>query len=171
VERQVGSARWTRWPNEIKCGPYGGKKSKTKSGTVSWLSSKPRWIWCRVAAHNRSLHAEFGWFTPQNQHEARTTWQPSHEWDWREGCTESAWFVAVHHKTVKVLWLSHKAKTEDSVGGGGIWVCRETSKEDTRRDRKACVEVKRGAVTGHPSDGATMRIPKVPFGGMYPSIM
>jgi hypothetical protein len=33
VERQVGSARWTRWPNEIKCGPHGGKKSKTKSST------------------------------------------------------------------------------------------------------------------------------------------
>jgi hypothetical protein len=28
---------------------------------------------CRVAAHNRSLHAEFGWFTPQNQHRAGTT--------------------------------------------------------------------------------------------------
>jgi hypothetical protein len=27
---------------------------------------------CRVAAHNRSLHAGFGWFTPQNQHRART---------------------------------------------------------------------------------------------------
>jgi hypothetical protein len=31
VERQVGSARWTRWPNGIKCGPHGGKKSKMKS--------------------------------------------------------------------------------------------------------------------------------------------
>jgi hypothetical protein len=28
---------------------------------------------CRVAAHNRSLHAGFGWFTPQNQHRAGTT--------------------------------------------------------------------------------------------------
>jgi hypothetical protein len=26
--------------------------------------------------------------------------------------------------------------------------------EDTRRDRKACVEAKQVAVTGHPSDGA-----------------
>jgi hypothetical protein len=33
VERQVGSARWTRWPNRVKCGPHGGKKSKTKSST------------------------------------------------------------------------------------------------------------------------------------------
>jgi hypothetical protein len=33
VERQVGSARWTWWPNGIRCGPHGGKKSKTKSWT------------------------------------------------------------------------------------------------------------------------------------------
>jgi hypothetical protein len=33
VERQVGSAWWTRWPNKIKCGPHGGKKSKVKSWT------------------------------------------------------------------------------------------------------------------------------------------
>jgi hypothetical protein len=42
--------------------------------------------------------------------------------------------------------------------------------EDTRRDRKACIEAKRDAIVGHLSDGATTRIPKVPFGGMYPSI-
>jgi hypothetical protein len=42
---------------------------------------------------------------------------------------------------------------------------------DTRQDRKACVESKRGAVAGHPSDGAATRIPKVAFRGVYPSIM
>jgi hypothetical protein len=42
---------------------------------------------------------------------------------------------------------------------------------DTRRDRKACIEGMRGAVAGHPSDGATTRIPKVPLGGVYPSFM
>jgi hypothetical protein len=42
VERQVGSARWTRWPNEIKCGSHGGKKSKMKSGMVSWLGFKTK---------------------------------------------------------------------------------------------------------------------------------
>jgi hypothetical protein len=26
------------------------------------------------------------------------------------------------------------------------------------------------AITGHPSDGAKTKIPKVPFGGMYPSV-
>jgi hypothetical protein len=48
---------------------------------------------------------------------------------------------------------------------------RSFEEEDTRRDHKSCVEAKRGAVTGHPSDGATTRIPKVPLGGVYPSFM
>jgi hypothetical protein len=43
--------------------------------------------------------------------------------------------------------------------------------EETRWDRKACVEAKQGAIAGHPSDGASMRFPKVPFGGVYPNIM
>jgi hypothetical protein len=30
--------------------------------------------------------------------------------------------------------------------------------EDTRRDRKACVEAKQVAVAGHPSDGAMTKI-------------
>jgi hypothetical protein len=29
--------------------------------------------------------------------------------------------------------------------------------EDTRGDRKACIETTRSAVTGHPSDGATKK--------------
>jgi hypothetical protein len=27
----------------VKCGPHGGKNSKTKSWTVSWLSLKTKW--------------------------------------------------------------------------------------------------------------------------------
>jgi hypothetical protein len=42
VERQVGLARWTWWPNGIKCGPHGSKKSKTKSCMVSLLSLKTK---------------------------------------------------------------------------------------------------------------------------------
>ena len=41
--------------------------------------------------------------------------------------------------------------------------------EDTRRDRKACVEAKQGAVAGHPSGGAMTMIPKVPLVSVYPS--
>jgi hypothetical protein len=42
VERQVGSARWTRWPNEIKCRPHGGKKSKTSRVRFLGLSHKTK---------------------------------------------------------------------------------------------------------------------------------
>jgi hypothetical protein len=41
-----------------------------------------------------------------------------------------------------------------------LGVSRSFEAEDTRRHRKACVKAKRGAVAGHPSDGATTRIPK-----------
>jgi hypothetical protein len=36
--------------------------------------------------------------------------------------------------------------------------------EDTRRDRKACVEATRSAVAGHPSDGATKTNPQSAIG-------
>jgi hypothetical protein len=55
--------------------------------------------WCRVVAHNRSLHAGF---------------------------------AAVHRKTDRVTWLSHKTKTEGSEGGDGIQARREASKRRTR---------------------------------------
>jgi hypothetical protein len=68
---------------------------------------------------------------PQNQGRAGTTWRPSHEWDWRGGCTDSAGFTVVHHKTVGVPWLSHKAKTGGSADGDKIQARRETSKRRT----------------------------------------
>jgi hypothetical protein len=37
--------------------------------------------------------------------------------------------------------------------------------EDTRRDRKACVEATRSAVVGHPSDGATKTNSQSALGG------
>jgi hypothetical protein len=47
----------------------------------------------------------------------------------------------------------------------------ELKAEDIRRDHKACVEAKQVAVAGHPSDGATTKTPKRPFGGVYLSLM
>jgi hypothetical protein len=38
--------------------------------------------------------------------------------------------------------------------------------EDTRRDRKACVEDKRVAVAGHPSDGENLKTSKTAFEGL-----
>jgi hypothetical protein len=38
--------------------------------------------------------------------------------------------------------------------------------EDTRRDRKACVEAKQVAVAGHPSDGERLKISKTALEGL-----
>jgi hypothetical protein len=40
---------------------------------------------------------------PQNQGRAGMMWRPSHELDWRGGCTVPAGFAAFHHKTVGFL--------------------------------------------------------------------
>jgi hypothetical protein len=68
--------------------------------------------------------------------------------------------------------LIHKAKTEEpkteqqqlqTGPTGGSDRCATTQPgdfeaEDTRRDRKSCVEAKQVAVTGHPSEGAMTKI-------------
>jgi hypothetical protein len=59
-------------------------------------------------------------------------WRQSHEWDWRGGCTKSVGFAAVHDKTIRVTWLSHKTKTGGSADGDGIRARREASKWATR---------------------------------------
>jgi hypothetical protein len=38
--------------------------------------------------------------------------------------------------------------------------------EDTRRDRKACVEAKQVAVAGHPSDGESLKTSKAALEGL-----
>jgi hypothetical protein len=38
--------------------------------------------------------------------------------------------------------------------------------EDTRRDRKACVEAKQVAVAGHPSDGENLKTSKTAVEGL-----
>jgi hypothetical protein len=73
----------------------------------------------------------------------------------------------------QVTRLSHKAESEDrawlsgqnrpdqfgSQGVGSFEV------EDTRWDRKTCVEATRSAVAGHPSDGATKTNSQSVLGG------
>jgi hypothetical protein len=92
------------------------------------------------------------------------TWQPSHEWDWRRGCTESAGFTAVHHKTIRVTWLSHKTKIGASAGGDGIWARREASERATR----GMIEVLalggcEGPMDARPSDGELHVLTKMPL--------
>jgi hypothetical protein len=61
-----------------------------------------------------------------------------------------------------------------SIGLTGVPYGRlpETSKRRTRGIVAwVALVLRRLAVDAHPSDGATTRFPKVPFGGVYPSIM
>jgi hypothetical protein len=116
----------------VKCGPHDGKNDKMKSWTVSWLSLKtkvePGLRGSRVMSGDwRRLHRVCGASS---------------------GLPENNW----------VPWLIHKAKTEepktevqqhqtDLTGGYRSDWCATTQygdfeAEDTRRDRKACVEAK-----------------------------
>jgi hypothetical protein len=92
------------------------------------------------------------------------TWRPSHEWDWRGGCTESAGFTAVHQKTVGVTLLCHKTKTGGSAGGDGIRPRQEASKWATRD----MIEVlalggREGPMDARPSDGELHVLTKMPL--------
>jgi hypothetical protein len=84
-----------------------------------------------------------------------------------------------------VPWLIQKAKTgepktvlqqlQTGLTGGSDRSdqCATTQSgifkaEDTRWDRKACVEAKQVAVAGHPSDGENLKTSKPPLRGLYP---
>jgi hypothetical protein len=132
----------------VKCEPHGGNNGKMKSWTVSWLSLKTK-----VEPGLRGSRVMSG------------DWRRLHQV--RGVCGGSP-------ENHRVTRLSHKAEAEDRRLGGRrrhLGAPRSFEAEDTRRDRKSCIEAKRGAVAGHPSDGATANIPKVPLGGVYPSIM
>jgi hypothetical protein len=91
----------------------------------------------------------------QNQGRAGTTWEPSHEWRLAEA-TPSSWGFRWFTRNHWVPWLIHKAKIEEpkmelqqlQTGmTGGSDRCATTQSgdfeaEDTRRDRKSCVEAK-----------------------------
>jgi hypothetical protein len=76
--------------------------------------------------------------------------------------------------------LIHKAKTGEpktvlqqcqTGQAGGSDRCATTQSriveaEDTRRDRKACVEAKQVAVAGHPSDGESLKTSKTALEGL-----
>jgi hypothetical protein len=122
---------------------------------------------------------------PQNQGRARTTWESSHEWQLVEATPSSRGFRWLTRKPLGsfVDPQSEDQRTEDGDAAApdqsDRWVwpvgtgltgdehrsnrCATTQSgdfkaEDTRRDRKACVEDKQVAVAGHPSDGAMTKI-------------
>jgi hypothetical protein len=102
---------------------------------------------------------------PQNQGRAGTTWEPSHEWRLVEATPSSRglrWF------TTKPSGYLVEPQNQDLRLGGWRWdpgASTSFKAEDTRRDRKACVEATRSPVAGHPSDGATKTYSQSAIGG------
>ena len=47
------------------------------------------------------------------------------------------------------------------------WTSRRSEAEDTRRDRKACVEAKQGVVLGCPFDEENLKFLNLPSRGVY----
>jgi hypothetical protein len=80
-------------------------------------------------------------------------------------------FAAVHHKTIGLLGLGTKPRPEARRAEMGSGHAKMLRSGGHASGSQGYVKAKRGAVTGHPSDGATMRIPKVLLEGVYPSIM
>jgi hypothetical protein len=116
----------------VKCEPHGVKNGKMKSWTVSWLSLKTKFE--SGLCGSRVMSGD--WW---RLHRVRRV---------SSGSPENHW----------VPWLIHKAKTEEPktevqqhrtglTGGSRSDCCVMTrfgdfEEEDTRRDRKACVEAK-----------------------------
>jgi hypothetical protein len=114
---------------------------------------------------------------PQNQGRVGTMWEPSHEWRLADATPTSRglqWF------TRKPLGYSVEPQNRDRRLDEEVWPPRLVQPsgpvrpprpvrppwslaprcfeaEDTRRDRKVCVEAKQVAVTGHPSDEQNLK--------------
>jgi hypothetical protein len=109
----------------INCGPHGGKNSKTKSWTISWLSFKTK-----VELGPRGGQVMSGDWLENTPSLRVSSGSPQNHW---------------------VTWLTHKAKTEDSMcltdrnrsDQFGLRASGSFEVEDMRYDRKACVVVTR----------------------------
>jgi hypothetical protein len=80
-------------------------------------------------------------------------------------------FAAVHHKTDRVTWLSHKTKTRGSTGGDGIRARRETLKRRTRVGiTRLASRLREGRLPGIRPMVLQRHIPRVPLVGVYLSL-
>jgi hypothetical protein len=123
--------------------------------------------WCRVAAHNQSLRAKFGWFTPQNQHQARTTWWSSQEELGVEATPSSR---GLWRFTTKLSGSLVAPQSQDRRLGGrrqdpGVSISFKAG--DTRRDRGACVGRTQSAAKAWPLDENIQVLAILPMRGMY----
>jgi hypothetical protein len=139
----------------VKCGPHGGKNNKVKS-VDSFLfepqtKDEPRLRGSRVmSGDRRRLHQVPGVCSgsPENHFFTRLSHKAEAEDRvWLSGQNRSDRFV----KLVRPVWGHRVSGSFEAV--------------DTRRDRRDCVEAKRSAVTGHPSDGVTTTTSQSALGG------
>jgi hypothetical protein len=137
---------------------------------------------------------------PQNQGQAGTTWEPSHEWRLVEATLSSRglqWF------TRKPLGYSVEAQNRGRGLDEEVWPTQAGSTaqegrsdclgrsdcpgrsnrpalvagaecfeaEDTRRDHQACVEAKQVAVAGHPSNEENLKTSKFALEGLVSPVL
>jgi hypothetical protein len=82
-----------------------------------------------------------------------------------------AGFAAVHHKTGRVTWLSHKTKAGGSAGRDGIRARREASKQRTRiRIARFASRLSKVRSPGICLMVLQRHIPKMPLVGVYLSL-
>jgi hypothetical protein len=107
---------------------------------------------CRVAAHNRSLHIGFGWVTPENQHQAGTTWWSSQE---DLGLEATPSMRGLRRFTTKTSGYLVEPQNQDRSLRGrrrDPGAPRSFEAGDTWRDYGACVGRTRIAVKAWPPD-------------------
>jgi hypothetical protein len=166
--RQVGLVRGTRWPAESSVGRMVARTAGRSRGWFLCWASKPRWSRDYVGAES--------WVAIGG------------------GNTEFAGFAVVHQKTTGLLGWATKPRPKTRRRGvatqvgstaqegrsdrqgrsnrpGAVWppwslapTCFEA--EDTRRDRKACVEAKQVVVAGHPSNEENLKTSKFSLEGL-----
>jgi hypothetical protein len=155
--RQLGLVRGTRWPAELSAGRMVARIAGRSRGRFLGRASKPR--------SSRDYVGAESWVAIGGAY------------------TEFAGFAVVHQKTTGLLGWATKLRPKTRRGGaatqvsstaqGAVWLpwsllSRSFEAEDTRRDRKACVEAKQVAAAGHPSDEGNLKTSNFALRGLYP---
>jgi hypothetical protein len=150
--RQVGFVRGTRWPARSSAG-------RMVARTARWS----RWqflSWATEPRLSRDFVGAKSWVVIGG------------------GYIKFAGFMVVHQKIIGLLGGATKPRPKTGRGCQaktgltslenwsdwfGVARRRKLRAEDTRRDRKTCVEATRNAIAGHPSDGVEDKFPKCPW--------
>jgi hypothetical protein len=138
---------------------------------------------------------------PRNQGRARTTWEPSYDWRLAEATPSSRglqWFtrkplgysvepqnrgrkldeemrpprpVQPPRRGSRIAWAGQIARVGLAAQGGRSDRPGRFEAEDSRQDRKACIEAKEVVVTGHPSDEENLKTSKFALEGLVSLVL